>query len=174
MALHHKVLPATINVTKPHPKLDIDTSPFYLNTETRPWISGDDQPRRAGVSSFGFGGTNYHVVLEEYASQHQQPYRLHEPSQPMLLFASTPEELLSRCQEIKQQLQSDTGEQLYTELIAASQSLEIPVTNARLGFVADSLTQACDFCKQVLTCSQANCKQNHGNIPKEFTIAKLA
>jgi acyl transferase domain-containing protein/acyl carrier protein len=145
LALHHKVLPATINVTKPHPKLDIDSSPFYLNTETRPWISGDDQPRRAGVSSFGFGGTNYHVVLEEYTSQHQQPYRLHKPSQSVLLFASTPEELLSRIQEIRQQLQSDTGEQLYTELIAASQSLEIPVTNARLGFVADSLTQACDL-----------------------------
>ncbi|MFS0516071.1 SDR family NAD(P)-dependent oxidoreductase [Nostoc sp. UIC 10607] len=145
LALHHKVLPATINVTKPHPKLDIDSSPFYLNTETRPWISGDDQPRRAGVSSFGFGGTNYHVVLEEYTSQHQQPYRLHKPSQPVLLFASTPEELLSRAQEIGQQLQSDTGEQLYTELISASQSLEIPIANARLGFVADSLTQACDL-----------------------------
>ncbi len=68
LALHHKVLPPTINVTKPHPKLNIDSSPFYLNTETRPWISADDQPRRAGVSSFGFGGTNYHVVLEEYQS----------------------------------------------------------------------------------------------------------
>ncbi|ODG99976.1 beta-ketoacyl synthase [Nostoc sp. KVJ20] len=145
LALHHKVLPATINVTKPHPKLDIDSSPFYLNTETRPWISSDEQPRRAGVSSFGFGGTNYHVVLEEYTSQHQQPYRLHKPSQPVLLFASTPEELLSRCQEIGQQLQSDTGEQLYTELISASQSLEIPIANARLGFVADSLTQASDL-----------------------------
>ncbi|MHC5852523.1 SDR family NAD(P)-dependent oxidoreductase [Nostoc sp.] len=145
LALHHKVLPATINVTKPHPKLDIDSSPFYLNTETRPWITADDQPRRAGVSSFGFGGTNYHVVLEEYTSQHQQPYRLHKPSQSVLLFASTPEELLSRTQEIRQQLQSETGEQLYTELISASQSLEIPIANARLGFVADSLTQACDF-----------------------------
>ncbi|MEH1965741.1 SDR family NAD(P)-dependent oxidoreductase [Nostoc sp.] len=145
LALHHKVLPATINIAKPHPKLDIDSSPFYLNTETRPWISADDQPRRAGVSSFGFGGTNYHVVLEEYTSQHQQPYRLHKPSQPVLLFASTPEELLSRAQEIGQQLQSDTGEQLYTELISASQSLEIPIANARLGFVADSLTQACDL-----------------------------
>ncbi len=145
LALHHKVLPATINVTKPHPKLDIDSSPFYLNTETRPWISSDDQPRRAGVSSFGFGGTNYHVVLEEYTSQHDLPYRLHKPSQSLLLFASTPDELLSRCQEVGQQLQSETGEQLYTELISASQSLEIPVTNARLGFVADSLTQACEL-----------------------------
>ncbi|MFN6536333.1 MAG: SDR family NAD(P)-dependent oxidoreductase [Nostoc sp. EkiNYC01] len=145
LALHHKVLPATINVTKPHPKLDIDNSPFYLNTETRPWVISDDEPRRAGVSSFGFGGTNYHVILEEYKTQSDRPYRLHKSAQSVLLFASTPEELLSRCQATKDQLQSDTGERHYAELIAASQSLEIPVTNARLGFVADSLTQACNL-----------------------------
>ncbi|MFN6560913.1 MAG: SDR family NAD(P)-dependent oxidoreductase [Nostoc sp. ChiSLP01] len=142
LALHHKVLPPTINVTKPHPKLDIENSPFYLNTETRPWIGSDDQPRRAGVSSFGFGGTNYHVILEEYKTPQNRPYRLHKSAQSVLLFAPTPEELLSRCQAIKDRLQSETGEQHYAELIAASQSLEIPAANARLGFVADSLTQA--------------------------------
>jgi polyketide-type polyunsaturated fatty acid synthase PfaA len=67
LALHHKILPPTINVTKPHPKLEIENSPFYLNTETRPWLkSPKAAPRRAGVSSFGFGGTNYHIVLEVY------------------------------------------------------------------------------------------------------------
>ncbi len=66
LALHHKVLPATIKVDSPHPGLEIEKSPFYLNTETRPWIAKSDQPRRAAVSSFGFGGSNFHAVLEEY------------------------------------------------------------------------------------------------------------
>ncbi|MBD2387201.1 type I polyketide synthase [Cylindrospermum sp. FACHB-282] len=145
LSLHHKILPPTINVTKPHPKLNIETSPFYLNTETRPWIPTNDQPRRAGVSSFGFGGTNYHVVLEEYENEHSSPYRLHPTPQAVLLFAATPEQLLSRCQEMQRQLQSDGGERHYTELIAACKSLAIPVTNARLGFVANSLTQAGEF-----------------------------
>ncbi|UKP00687.1 acyltransferase domain-containing protein [Nostoc sp. UHCC 0870] len=145
LALHHKVLPPTINVTKPHPKLDIDNSAFYLNTETRPWIKTDNQPRRAGVSSFGFGGTNYHVVLEEYKQEHQQPHRLHQTAQSILLFASTPEHLLSRCHDIRNQLQSDAGERHYRELVTASQSGEIPVANARVGFVADSLTQVREF-----------------------------
>ncbi len=47
------------------------SSPLYLNTETRPWVhEKGDHPRRAGVSSFGFGGTNFHVVLEEYTGQY--------------------------------------------------------------------------------------------------------
>lgn len=150
LALHHKVLPPTINVTKPHPKLNIDNSPFYLNTETRPWITTDDQPRRAGVSAFGFGGTNYHVVLEEYNSEHDSSYRIHHSSQEILLSATTPEQLLSRCQEIQQQLQSDARERHYAELIAASKSLEMLTTDARVGFVVDSLTQAGDLLQKTI------------------------
>ncbi len=65
LALYHKVLPPTIGVEKPNPALA--ESPFYVNTEARPWVQGtEEHPRRAGVSAFGFGGTNFHVVLEEY------------------------------------------------------------------------------------------------------------
>ena len=67
LALHHKILPPTINIETPNPKLGIEDTPFYLNTESRPWAS-PELPRRAGVSSFGFGGTNFHFVLEEHDS----------------------------------------------------------------------------------------------------------
>ncbi|HEV3215448.1 MAG TPA: beta-ketoacyl synthase N-terminal-like domain-containing protein [Vicinamibacterales bacterium] len=66
LALYHKVLPATLNVTGPSPRLGIERTPFYINTETRPWIHGDaTEPRRAGINAFGFGGINAHVVIEE-------------------------------------------------------------------------------------------------------------
>ncbi|MFN3532165.1 MAG: beta-ketoacyl synthase N-terminal-like domain-containing protein, partial [Candidatus Brocadia sp.] len=65
LSLYHKVLPPTIGVEKPNQILA--ESPFYVNTEARPWICATtDQPRRAGVSAFGFGGTNFHAVIEEY------------------------------------------------------------------------------------------------------------
>ncbi|MCB9849176.1 MAG: SDR family NAD(P)-dependent oxidoreductase [Phycisphaerales bacterium] len=66
IALHTRTLPAVIKVENPNPKMDVATSPFYLNTQTRPWFAKDGKPRRAGVSSFGFGGSNFHAVLEEY------------------------------------------------------------------------------------------------------------
>jgi len=142
LALHHKLLPPTINVNKPNPKLNIETSPFYLNTETRPWIRSEEVPRRAGVSAFGFGGTNYHVVLEEYESDHNQPYRLHNTAQSILLFAPTLMQLLVRCEDVLKQLQSDAGEKHYAALIDSCKSLEIPAKDTRLGFVSDSLTEA--------------------------------
>ncbi|MFZ7126823.1 MAG: SDR family NAD(P)-dependent oxidoreductase [Desulfobacterales bacterium] len=66
LALHHKVLPPTLKITEPDPEIGFDQSPFYLNPTSRPWFAGGQSPRRAGVSAFGFGGSNFHVVLEEY------------------------------------------------------------------------------------------------------------
>ncbi len=67
LALHHKILPPTLNVTEPHPLLRDPNCRFYVNTETRPWIHPVDRaPRRAAVSAFGFGGINAHLILEEY------------------------------------------------------------------------------------------------------------
>jgi acyl transferase domain-containing protein len=68
LALYHKVLPPTLHVDTPRAPLDRPDAPFYLNTETRPWIHGGPHPRRAGVSAFGFGGINTHAVLEEHVS----------------------------------------------------------------------------------------------------------
>ncbi|MEU8626845.1 SDR family oxidoreductase [Streptomyces sp. NPDC048669] len=66
MALHHKVLPPTVKVERPNPAAAAPDGPFYVNTETRPWVRPAGHPRRAAVSSFGFGGSNFHVTLEEY------------------------------------------------------------------------------------------------------------
>ncbi|PKN16465.1 MAG: beta-ketoacyl synthase, partial [Deltaproteobacteria bacterium HGW-Deltaproteobacteria-23] len=66
LALHHKVLPPTIKIEKPLDEVIAGKTPFYLPTEKRPWLPFEGTPRRAGVSAFGFGGSNFHVVLEEY------------------------------------------------------------------------------------------------------------
>jgi acyl transferase domain-containing protein/acetylornithine/succinyldiaminopimelate/putrescine aminotransferase len=64
LALHHKVLPASLHFESPNPKLGLEDSPFYVNARLQKWNTGSG-PLRAGVSSFGIGGTNAHVVLEE-------------------------------------------------------------------------------------------------------------
>ncbi len=65
-ALKERELPPSLNFHKPNPIFDISKSPFYVNTELRPWNVSAGQVRRAAVSAFGFGGTNFHVVMEEY------------------------------------------------------------------------------------------------------------
>ena len=76
LALHHKILPPTLKVSKPNPDLGLDGGPLYVNTQARPWIRGSDHPRRGSVSSFGFGGSNFHVALEEYRGPGAEAERL--------------------------------------------------------------------------------------------------
>ena len=65
-ALEAKELPPSLNFDKPNPSIDFAKSPFYVNTELKPWEVSAGGVRRAAVSAFGFGGTNFHIVLEEY------------------------------------------------------------------------------------------------------------
>lgn len=146
LALHHKILPPTINVTQPNPKFKIEESPFYLNTEARPWFQTQaNTPRRAGVSSFGFGGTNYHLVLEEYTGKQNASPHLNTVPQSILLWDETPEQLLAKCEVAKSQLNSETGNRYYNELINSCKSLVVPENAARIGFVAISQVEAVEL-----------------------------
>ncbi|MCU0681992.1 MAG: acyltransferase domain-containing protein [Polyangiaceae bacterium] len=78
-ALKHRQLPPSLHFERPNPQIDFASSPFYVNTELKPWPAGAT-PRRAGVSSFGVGGTNAHAVLEEppptEAGSESRPWQL--------------------------------------------------------------------------------------------------
>jgi len=65
MALKHRLIPPTIHFVQPNPEIDFINSAFYVSTEPAKWNSWG-YPLRAGVSSFGYGGTNAHVILEEW------------------------------------------------------------------------------------------------------------
>ncbi len=64
LALVNKVRPANLHFSEPNPEIDFENSPFRVIAQSEPWET--NQLRRAGVSSFGIGGTNAHVVVEEY------------------------------------------------------------------------------------------------------------
>ncbi len=66
LAVRDGVIPPSINVKTLNPAIEWATSPFQVATEKTPWNTPAEHPRRAAVSSFGFGGTNFHVVLEQY------------------------------------------------------------------------------------------------------------
>lgn len=88
LSLKHGQLPLTLHFEKSNPKLDLENSPFYVNTKLTEWKRSNGQPRRAGVSAFGVGGTNAHVIVEEAPaveeSQSAREYQL------LVLSAKTP------------------------------------------------------------------------------------
>lgn len=151
LALDQKILPPTLNVARPNPKLALESSPFYLNTETRPWIRATHAaPRRAAVSAFGFGGTNFHVVLEEYTAEHNGPYRLNRVVQPLILQAESPMALIQVCEAALTALTGPDGAMAYADVTARSRVPQLPQTAARLGFVAADRDEAVQLLKSAL------------------------
>ncbi len=120
LSLYHKVLPSTINVAVPSAAIDFENSAFYVNTQARPWIRDPRRPRRAGVSAFGFGGTDFHVVLEEHDAAGQPLKVLHPTARAYIWHAADPGSLA----------------RLLGEGAAAADDGVIPAEDARIGFAA--------------------------------------
>ncbi|HEU5422939.1 MAG TPA: type I polyketide synthase, partial [Nitrolancea sp.] len=174
LALYHKVLPPTINVTEPNPKLELEKTPFYLNTETRPWIHGTPEPRRAGVNAFGFGGINAHVVLEEYrgtpveddAPPDGSAARGHAPewaSEVVVLEAGSAAELRARAELLHvalEPLQTGAAPRLTDLAYTLNSALGAVESPLRLAVIATSLADLRKKLERALKrLADPNCRQ---------------
>ncbi len=138
LSLHHRVLPPTLNCDEPSPALHLDKTPFYVNTEARPWIHSSAEPRRAGVNSFGFGGINGHVVLEEYETEDldARSHYLHWETEVCIIEGDSREELAARGRKLEKFLES--AEEIPLKDIAYSLNSSLEGRGARLAIVAES------------------------------------
>ena len=97
LALQHEELPPSLHYQSPNPEMDLEHSPFYVNTQLSPWIRGE-APRRAGINSLGMGGTNVHLIVEE--APLPRPADAGRPYQLLLLSARTESALKQQRQNL--------------------------------------------------------------------------
>ncbi|PJN35791.1 polyketide synthase [Streptomyces sp. CB02959] len=90
LQLGHRQLVPSLHADEPNPNIDFASTPFRLQRELSPWHS--EGPRIAAVSSFGAGGSNAHVIVEEYPVQPTDG-TADSAAQVVVLSARTPEQL---------------------------------------------------------------------------------
>ncbi len=156
-ALQHKVLPPTLGASRAHHKIREDNSPFYLNTQSRPWIRDASHPRRAGVSSFGFGGSNFHITLEEYIPKEKTrtKKKVRQFSSEAFFFAAdTHSTLVTKIL----QMQSDSETKTAFHYLAEKNHNCFSSAKHRLAFVATSKIDLQDKLKLALQHLQTDTK----------------
>lgn len=151
LALSNKIIPPSLNCEQP--REDLIDAPFYVATQTRPWVHNvSHSPRRAGANAFGFGGINAHVILEEVAREPgvksssvaiPRPILpgVKRPSELLAFSAATRPELLARVERVEKFLAHDWHQATLGD-VAAALAREIDHSQPfKLGLVAEDLTQ---------------------------------
>ncbi len=106
LAMKHRKLPGTVHFKEKNPYIKLENSPFFIVKKTQEWAT--KQTRFAGVSSFGFGGSNAHVVLEEYHERKEQ-YSSGEDSHWAILSAKSKETLQKYIENFQDYLKEEAS-----------------------------------------------------------------
>ena len=68
LCLRHRMIPPNIHFSKLNPNIVLNDTRLRIPTEAVSW-EANSNVRIGAVSSFGFGGTNAHVILQEYVAE---------------------------------------------------------------------------------------------------------
>ena len=157
LQLEHATIVKTLHCDSLNPYLKLDGSPFHVARENEPWprpvdTHGRELPRRAGVSGFGFGGSNAHIVLEEYIPAQPQAGGDAATAGPemIVLSAATADQLVESARRLRDFVaRADSGVRLADlafTLQVARDAMEhrLAFTAITLGNVLDTLTAFAD------------------------------
>lgn len=68
LSMKNNLIPADLHFNTPNPLIDWDNIPVRVVDKHYPWEK-PGKIRRAAISGFGFGGSNAHVIMEEYMAE---------------------------------------------------------------------------------------------------------
>ena len=92
LQMRHRQLVPSLHAESVNPNIDFTRTPFVLQQTLGEWVQptvdGTVCPRRAGISSFGAGGSNAHLIVEEYDDHVSEVDGSHSSSEPVLILLS--------------------------------------------------------------------------------------
>jgi acyl transferase domain-containing protein len=177
MALKHRYVPKSLHFHRPNPKIQqsetlrVATQSFDLS----PDILTDQRPFHAGVSSFGFGGTNAHIILQEYTPTPKQiPVAQPKIEAPVLhhilCFSASSEaalkEMALQFQELLQEA-SEAGTKLLCKA-SLRDRCDLPLKLAVHGGTASELSSALREFVDSPTESRGQTHWAKARVPKKF------
>jgi acyl transferase domain-containing protein/acyl carrier protein len=112
LILKNRQIPATMHFKEINPEIDIENSPFYINTQLKHLDDSYPETLNAAISSFGIGGTNVHVMIQS-APNVQKEHKSWQSNQYLFPLSAKSEKALQlQTQQLSQYLLANTQEAL--------------------------------------------------------------
>ncbi|SET39997.1 beta-ketoacyl synthase N-terminal-like domain-containing protein [[Clostridium] polysaccharolyticum] len=116
LQFQNKSLYPSLHSKEKNPLINWNKIKFTVQQDCEPWNTDGNIPRTAGISSFGAGGSNAHLILEEYP-QTIKPQQMNQENL-ILISAKTEESLKAWCQKFQTFLEEERNPMLSLEQIA--------------------------------------------------------
>ncbi|ASK28886.1 hypothetical protein CEY12_01625 [Chryseobacterium sp. T16E-39] len=69
LQMQHRQLVPSLHSAVLNPNIKFENTPFKVQQELEEWPALNNKPRLAGISGFGAGGSNAHLIIEEYVGE---------------------------------------------------------------------------------------------------------
>lgn len=129
----HQQLVPSIHAETLNPHIDFAETPFYVQRGLREWEQ-QNVPRLAGLSSFGAGGSNAHLIIEEWAEP-QDKSKVIERDEPQLIVLSAKNK--TRLKEHAENIAHFLGNELQTDEATQEQNVFKQMMNDVRQFTAE-------------------------------------
>ena len=101
LSFKYRATPGLLNFSSLNPLIELDQSAFFTDPGMTAWQGESGRPLMAGLNSFGHGGTNVHIVVQEYLDQEEAGAAANESHDlgvwpELLLLSARDEDRLSR------------------------------------------------------------------------------
>ena len=104
LSLKHRQIPPSLHYETCNPGINLEESPFYVNTRLTNWEVSPGQKRCAAINAFGLSGTNAHLVIEE--ADEIERRHAERPGYLLALSARGPEQLRQQARRIINHVES--------------------------------------------------------------------
>ena len=129
LQLQHKQIVPSLHSSTLNTKIDFEKTAFTVPQTLKNWTINPNKKRLAGLSSFGAGGSNAHIIIEEY-SKSKNSYSTNQPAL-ILLSAKNEDRLQEQAKNLIQALANQNVYDVAYTLQVGRQAME-----ERIAFLA--------------------------------------
>ena len=156
-SMKHNRIPKNLHFETPNPDIPFGNLNIKVPTEVSSWPTKEGETKKAGINSFGWGGTNAHLILEEFISQDQEAEQLKDDKRAYLLpiSAKTNSVLINQIKSYKYLLSQSASNNQYADLSIVS-ALKNANLEYRVAFTATNQSELLASMEEYLNVDQKN------------------